>query len=253
MFVNLIRPAPPPAQTCTPFAARALEPKTLCDFCALEGTAPTRRPPRHHPPLTRPTGFASWPLSRVGNPRGLRDALAATRTDRATAHGSQAADQTALQATGSCWLVGLSGGRFPAFRQPSAFGAEERRTSFYFRSSASNIGPKIGRKTGGTSFSRMRRGSSKKGRGSSMFRLRRTKNLSLFPNFDLCSQKYEETPIFHLVGRNTEESLRPCPSSSDPHPSNPHRVLSAPLGSQPSARCPTLKQSHFLGVSVGRG
>ena len=61
----------------------------------------------------------------MGNPRGLRDALAATRrdalaatrTDRATAHGPRAADPTAVQLpgpTGSCWLVGLSGGCFPA-------------------------------------------------------------------------------------------------------------------------------------------
>jgi len=106
-----------------PFA-RALELKTLCDFYALKGTDLTRRPTRQHPPLTRPTCFASWPLSRVGNPRGLRDALAATRrdaldvtrTDRATAHGPSAADQTVALATRpapACWLV--SRGAFTSF------------------------------------------------------------------------------------------------------------------------------------------
>ena len=57
--------------------------------------------------LSRPTCFASWPLSRVGNPPGSRDALAATRrdalaatrTDRATAHGPRAADAIAVPAT----------------------------------------------------------------------------------------------------------------------------------------------------------
>ena len=48
----------------------------------------------------------TWSLSRVGNSRGLRDALAlkrrdvlaATRTVRATAHGPRTAKQTAVQA-----------------------------------------------------------------------------------------------------------------------------------------------------------
>ena len=76
-------------------------------------------------PLSRPTCFASWPLSRVGNPRGLRgalaaprrDALAATRTDRATAHGPRAADPTAIQLPDwlllACWSFGGLFSSFP--------------------------------------------------------------------------------------------------------------------------------------------
>ena len=103
----MIRPAPPPAQTLQ-LLARALELKTLRVVFVRQNPAyrPAAAPAPN--PLSRPTCFASWPLSRVGNPRGLRDALdatrrdalAATRTDRATAHGRS---QLVLLAS---WLFG---------------------------------------------------------------------------------------------------------------------------------------------------
>ena len=85
--------------------------------------------------LSRSTCFASWPRSRVGNPRGLRDALAATqrdalaatRTDRSTAHGPRAADPTAVQLADWLLLASWSfGGLFSSF-STDVFDALDRK------------------------------------------------------------------------------------------------------------------------------
>ena len=87
------------------FAARAVELKTLRVVFVRQSNYLSTADALAHNSLSGLTCFAIRPLSRVNNPRGLRDALAATRrdalaatqTDRTNTHGARAADPTEVQ------------------------------------------------------------------------------------------------------------------------------------------------------------